>query len=135
MNAYDRFLSSLLSEFTRKAQSQLRSLWADLMELEEAIDGRSFSAAREQVLHRVRVFRQAASATNAHPVQSLSQMIEHRLRVLTQTGATACPELFTHLHETMWTLADAVYELNVENLAFQDGGPPTDQALVASGAD
>ncbi len=36
MNAYDRFLSSLLSEFKRKAQPEVRSLWADLMELEEA---------------------------------------------------------------------------------------------------
>jgi hypothetical protein len=135
MNTHDQFLSSLLSEFKRKAQPQVRSLWADLMELEEAMDERSLSAARDQALRRIRVLGQAANAANAHPVRSLNQALEHRLGALTQARATACPELFTRLHEIVWLLADAVYSIDTDVPATEPAGQPTERMLIESHID
>jgi chemotaxis protein histidine kinase CheA len=135
MNTYDRFLSSLLSEFKRKAQPQVRSLWADLMELEEAIDERALSMAREQALRRIHVLGQAADASQAHPVRSLSQTLEHMLGALTQTRAATCPELFTHLHGTIWMLADTLYSMDVEAPASERADQPTEPMLVESCVD
>ena len=135
MNTYDRFLSSLLSEFKRKAQPQVRSLWADLMELEEAIDEPGFSAAREQALRRIRVLGRAANAAHARPVRSLSRSHELTLGALMQTRAAACPELFTRLHETMWMLAVALYSIETEPPVSEHDGQSTELTLVESCAD
>ena len=135
MNTYDRFLSSLLSEFKRKAQPQVRSLWADLMELAEAIDERALSAAREQALRRIRVLGRAASAAHADQVQSPSQEIELMLGSLTQAPAAARPQLLEGLYETMRKLTGAVYSIDAEAPASEHDGQPTGMTLVESCAD
>lgn len=135
MNTYDRFLSSLLSEFKRKAPPQVRSLWADLMELEEATDERALSAAREQALRRIRVLGRAAGAAKAQQVQSLSQALELRLGALTQGRAAVRPELFEGLDDTMRELAEALYSIDAEDAITEPADQPTEMALVESFAD
>jgi hypothetical protein len=135
MNTYDRFLSSLLSEFKRKAPPHVRSLWADLMELEEAKDERALSAAREQAMRRIRVLGRAAGAANAHQVQSLGQTLELMLEVLTQAPAAARPGLFESLYETMRKLDGALYSIDVEAHVSEHAGQPTEMTLVESCAD
>lgn len=135
MNPYDRFLSSLLLEFQRKAQSQVRSLWADLMELEEAIDERAFSAAREQALQRIRVLGRAANAANARPVRYLSRSLELTLGALMQTRAVACPKLFTRLYESMWMLARALYAIDADAPVPAHARQAGELTLVESCAD
>jgi hypothetical protein len=135
MNTYDRFLSSLLSEFKRKAQPQVRSLWADLMELEEAIDEPAFAAAREQALHRIRVLGRVANSANAHPVRSLSQSLKLTLGGLMQTRAATRPELFTRLHETLWMLAATLYSIDADAPVSEHARQPDELTLVESCAD
>jgi hypothetical protein len=133
MNTYDQFLSSLLSEFKRKAQPQVRCLWADLMELAEATDERSLSAAHEQALRRIRVLGRAAAAVNAGQVQSHSQALELRLRALTQAPVATRPELFEGLYETMRELDGAQYSVDANTSAH--AAQPTETLLVESCAD
>jgi hypothetical protein len=135
MSTYDRFLSSLLSEFKRQAQPQVRSLWADLMELEEAIDETAFAAARERAVHRIRVLGRAANAANAHPVRSLSQSLKLTLGALMPTRAAACPELFTRLYETIWMLADTLYSMDGEAPVSEHAWQPDKLTLVESCTD
>jgi hypothetical protein len=135
MNTYDRFLSSLLSEFQRKAQPQVRSLWADLMELAEAIDERTLSAAREQALRRIRVLGRAASVAHADQVQSPGQELELMLGALTQAPAAARPELLEGLYETMRKLTGAVYSIDVEAPVSKHARQPSELTLVESCAD
>jgi hypothetical protein len=105
------------------------------MELQEAIDERSFSAAREQALRRIRVLGRAANAANAYPVQSLSQTLERVLGTLTPVRAAACPELFTNLYETMWMLADALYSIRTDDPMSKHDGQSIELMLVESCAD
>jgi hypothetical protein len=135
MNTYDRLLFSLLLEFKRQAQPQVRSLWADMMELVEAIDERALSTAREQAFHRVRVLGRAASAAHADQVQSLGQELELMLGALMQAPTAACPELFESLYETMRQLTGAVYSIDVEAPVPEHAGQPTELTLVGSCAD
>lgn len=135
MNTYDRLLFSLLSEFKRKARPQVRSLWADMMELVEAIDERALSTAREQAFHRVHVLGRAASAANARQVQSPGQTLEHMLGALTQAPAVARPELLEGLCETMRQLTGAVYSIDVEAPVSEHAGQPTKMTLTGSCAD
>lgn len=135
MNTYDRFLSTLLSEFKRRAPPQVRSLWADLMELAEATDERALFAARGQALRRIRVLGRAASAANAHQVQSLGQAIEHTLEALTQARAAARPELIEGLYGTMRRLAEALYAIDAEAPVLEYDGQSAEMELVACGAD
>jgi len=130
MNTYDRFLTVLLSDFKRGAQPLIRSLWADLMEVAEATDERSFSAASEQALRRIRILGRAARAANAGQVQSRNQALELRLRVLARSPAAGRPELFEGLYETMRELAGAPCSTVAEH-----AGQPIEMALVEACAD
>jgi hypothetical protein len=134
MNTYDRFQSSLLSEFKRKAQPHVRSLWADLMELSEVTTERSLSTARAQALQRIRVLERAAGAANAHHVRSLSQALELMLDDITQVLPVARPELFEALCETMRKLTEALYSIDAEAHIFE-ADQPTEMALAGSCAD
>jgi hypothetical protein len=135
MNTYDRFLTLLLSDFERGAQPQIRSLWADLMEVAEATDERSFSAACEQALRRIRVLGRAARAANAGQVQSNNQALELRLRVLMQAPAAARPELFEGLYETMREVAGAECSIDPETTVAGHACQPSEMALVDACAD
>ncbi|MGO9245203.1 MAG: hypothetical protein ACLPT4_00330 [Verrucomicrobiia bacterium] len=136
MNAYDRFLTTLLAEFKRKAQPQVRSLWADLMELAEAADEPAFAAAREQALHRNHILGRAAEAAHAHAVQSLSNTLELTLRVLTQTHIAARPGLIDALYQTMNRLTEALCLIDTEAPLHEEDAESGDRAeLVASCAE
>jgi hypothetical protein len=135
MNTYDRFLTLLLSDFKRGAQLQIRSLWADLMEVSEATDERSVSAASEQALCRIRILGRAARAANAGQVQSRNQALELRLRVFAQAPAAARLELLEDLYETMRELAGAPYSVDTETAVAERAGQPTEMALVEACAD
>jgi hypothetical protein len=136
MNTYERFLSSLLSEFKRRAQPLIRSLWADLIEVTEATDEPSLSAAREQALRRIRILGRAARAANAGQVQSRNQALELRLRALMPAPAAARPELSHEgLYETMRELAGAQCSIDGEAPVPENTNQPTEALLVESCAD
>jgi hypothetical protein len=135
MNTYDRFLFSLLSEFKRKAQPEVRSLWADLMELAEATDERALSVASEQALRRIRILRRAAGAANAGQVQCHNRALEIRLRTLTQEPAVACPELFEDLYGTMRKLVGAQCSIDAKSTISEYASQPPEMALVDVCAD
>jgi hypothetical protein len=135
MNAYDWFLSSLLSEFKRRAQPQVRSLWDDLMELEVPVDKQGFLAAHKHALRRIHVLGRAASAVNAHHVLSLDQTLEFMLGAFTQAPAAARPELFESLYETMRELTGAVCSIDAEALLSAHTGQSTKMTFVESCGD
>jgi HPt (histidine-containing phosphotransfer) domain-containing protein len=109
MNIYERLLSTLAKEFKQKAPPQFRSLWADLMELEEATDDLAFSTAHDHALRRIHALECAAKATQANPVQSLGRSLELELRALNYTRAASHPEYFGALRQTMNRIAEALY--------------------------
>ena len=135
MNTYERFLSSLVTEFKQKAPPQFRSLWADLMELEDTTDERAFSAAHDQALRRIHTLGCAANATRAHPMPSLSRSLELKLRALTRARAATHPESLEALHRTMNQLAEALYSTDATAPVPESTNQPTETLLVVSCAD
>jgi len=136
MNTYDRLLTTLLTEFKRKAPPQVRSLWADLMELAEAADEPAFVAAREQALRRNHILGRAAGAAHAHAVQSLSNTLELTLRVLTQTHVAARPGLIDAMYQIMNRLTEALCLVDTEAPRHEEDTESSDPAeLVASCAE
>jgi hypothetical protein len=135
MNTHDRFLFSLLSEFKRRAQPQVRSLWADLMELAEATDEKVFSVASEQALRRIRILGRAAGAANASQVQCHNWALEIRLRAFKQESVVVRPELFEGLYETMRELTGALCSIDTESAISKHTSQPTEMALVEACAD
>jgi len=135
MNTYERLLSSLVTEFKQQAPPQIRSLWADLMELEEATDERAFSAAHNQVLRRIYDLGCAATAAGAHPVPSLSRSLELKLRALTRARVATHPESVEELHRTMNQLAEVLYSIDTAVPVPENTNQPTEALLVESCAD
>jgi hypothetical protein len=135
MNTYERLLSSLVTEFKQKAPSQFRSLWADLMELEDATDERMFSVAHDQALRRTRALGCAAKAAGAHPVPSLSRSLELKLCSLTRADAGTHPESIETVHRTMNQLAEALYLIDATARAPENANQPTETLLVESCTD
>jgi|ERR1700733_12463800 hypothetical protein len=132
MKEYDRFQTMLLTEFKRKAQPQVRSLWADLMELMEATSEPAFAAAREQALRRNHILGRAAGAANAPTVQSLSNTLELTLRVLAQTPGAARPGLIDALYQTMNRLTEALCLTGTETLRYEEDAESTDPAALVA---
>ena len=135
MNTYERFLSSLVTEFKQQAPPQICSLWADLMELEEATDERAFSAAHDQVLCRIYELGCAATAAGAHPVPSLSRSLELKLRALTRARVATHAESVESLHRTMNQLAEVLYSIDATVPVPENTNQPTETLLVESCAD
>jgi len=134
-NTYERLLSSLTTEFKQKAPPQFRSLWADLMELEEATDERAFSATHDQALRRIHALGSAARAARAHPLPSLSRSLELKLRTLTRAHAATHPESLEALHRTMNQFAEALCSLEAAGPVPENFNQPTEALLVESCAD
>jgi hypothetical protein len=132
MKEYIRFQFALSAEFKRKAQPQVRSLWADLMELTEATDEAAFVTACEQALCRNYVLGRAACAANARTVKPLSNTLELMLCVLTQTHAAARPGLFDALYQTMNRLTEALYQIDTEDRLTEDDAESGDLAELVS---
>jgi hypothetical protein len=134
-NEYDRFLFSLTREFTLRAQPHLRSLWADVLELEEAADERALSVARDQTLRRVRTLGWAARAANAREVQALSQTVEQLVATLAPAPGATHFEFFGVLDQKMTKLTEALYAINVTTPPSEPEGQPTECELVESYAE
>ena len=134
-NTYERFLSSLTTEFKQKAPPQFRSLWADLMELEEATDERAFSATHDLALRRIHALGCAARAASAYPVPSLSRSIELKLRTLTRARTATHPESVEALHRTMNQLAEALCSIEAAASVSENTNQPTEALLAESCAD
>jgi len=132
MNTYERLLSSLAREFKQKAPSQFRSLWADLMELEEATDEKAFTAAHDQALRRIHALESAAHAARVHPISSLSRSLELKLRVLPRASAVTHLESLETLHRAMNQLAEALYASDAAALNPETTNQPTETSLVES---
>lgn len=135
MKTYDRLQSSLLTEFKCRAWPQVRSLWADLMELAEATDERALLASLDRALRRTCTLGRAAGAVGAHHVQSLSQTLESTLKFLLHARPVARPELFQQLQRTMNQLAEALGSIDEQARGDEDDGQPAEMALVESSAD
>jgi len=135
MNTYEQFLSSLTREFKQQAPPRFRSLWADLVELEEATDERSFSATQNQALRRIHALGCAARAALAHPVPSLSRSLELRLRTLTREHAATHSESIEALHRTMNQLGEALYSIEDGPHVPENTNQPTETLLVGSCVD
>jgi hypothetical protein len=106
MDAFDRFLRTLKSEFKRGACRHIRSLWADLEELAEAAGESARAAIVMQALRRVCILERAARAANAHEVQAVSERLKRALA----NG----PESFVMLELTMARLTEALHAIDTE---------------------
>jgi hypothetical protein len=135
INTYNRLLVSLLTEFKHQAQPHIRSLWADLLELEEATGERALSAAREQSLRRIRVLEWAAHAANAGEVQAISQTLEHMVATVPTARDGSRPELFEALHETMTKLTESLCWIEMTATTGEQACRQPGEALVESCTD
>jgi len=131
-NEYDRFLFSLAREFTLRAQPHLRSLWADVMELEEATGEHALCVAREQTMRRVRTLGWAAHAVNAREVQALSQTVEQLVAAMAPTPGATRFEFFGALEQKMTNLTEALYAIKTQTPPSELEGQPTESELVES---
>jgi hypothetical protein len=130
MKTYNQLRFSLLAEFKLKAEPHLRSLWADLMVLEAAVDESALFVARGQASRRLLALSSAAGAANAREVQSLSRAL--RLLVITTTpvrDATryAC---FDALYKKMRELTEALYAIKASRPLSVRERQPAETALV-----
>ncbi len=108
MKPYDQLRFSLLTGFKLKAEPHLRSLGADLMELEAAADEFTLSVARQQALRRLLALSSAAGAANAREVQTLSHALSLLVITITQVRDATHDECFDALHKKMRELTEAL---------------------------
>jgi hypothetical protein len=132
MHVYDRFLFTLRTVFTRRAQPHLRSLWADLMELEEAPDAHAFRVARDQTLRRLQVLGRAARAVEADEVEALGRTLAELVTTVTDARDAKRQELFDSLHEKMRELVEASYAIQATPSAVGRNRRPAESELVES---
>jgi len=132
MNAYNRFRLSLQAAFQHKAHTQVRVLWADLEELEEATDGQARTVTLWKIHQRVCALEYAAYAADAHGVRAVSKVVLRTLVGIAVVRLATRPELFATLEETMTNLTEAVYSVEAEAPAFGRRYQPTHAALVGS---
>jgi len=126
---------SLLTQFKHQAQRHIRSIWADLLELEEAPDGPALSDAREQTQRRIRTLEWAARAAEAREVLIISQTLEDEVTAISHGRDESRPESFETLHETMTKLAEALYQIDATASADEQVCYETHDTLVESCAD
>jgi hypothetical protein len=132
MNTYDHLRLSLQAEFKRKAHTQVRVLWADLEELEEATDGQARTVTLWKIHQRVCALEYAAYAVDAHEVRAVSEVVLHTLVGIAVVRLVTRPELFATLEETMTNLTEAVCSVEEETPAFGRRYQPTHASLVGS---
>ena len=135
MNTYEHFLHLLLTEFKNEAQPHLRSLWADVEELEEVTDERRRSLTLRHALHRTRALEWAAHSVNAHEVRALGRDLERMLADLAHTPAAVSRVSPAALHQTMNKLTEALCSVDAEPSAGGRASVTSGVPLVACGAD
>lgn len=129
MKTYDPLRFSLMTEFKLKAEPHLRSLWADLMELEAASDESTHFVAREQALRRLLALSSAAGAANAREVQTLGHALRLLVITITQVRDATNYECFDALYKKMCELAEALYAIKAPPLSERER-QPAETALV-----
>jgi hypothetical protein len=129
MKTYDPLRFSLMTEFKLKAEPHLRSLWADLMELEAAADQSTLFVAREQALRRLLALSSAAGAANAREVQTLGHALRLLVITITQVRDATNYECFDSLYKKMRELAEALYAIKAPPLSERER-QPAETALV-----
>jgi hypothetical protein len=135
MNQYDRFLSTLANEFRMQAPPHLRSLWADVMELEEARDGQAFSVARKSTMRRVLTLSRAARAGHAHEVRALSQDLARLVTSMAHTPDPTRAEAFAVLYQKMTEITEAVYGIHTDTSTGRHAEEPDEEMeLVGCGS-
>jgi hypothetical protein len=135
MKTYDPLRFSLMTEFTLKAGPHLRSLWADLMEMEAAADEAALSVAREQAVRRLLALGAAAGAVNAQEVRTLSHTLRLLVTTATQVRDATNYECFDALYKKMRELTEALYAIKPPPPLSERERQPAESALVESCAD
>ncbi len=135
MNTYEHFLHSLLTEFKTEAQPHLRSLWADVEELEEATDERRRSLTLRHALHRTRALEWAAHSVNAREVRALGRDLERMLADLAHAPTAVSRVSPAALHQTMNQLTEALCSIDVKPSTGVHASETSDTPLVESRAD
>jgi len=131
-HAYDQFLFSLVTKFTHRAQPHIRSLWADLMELEEARDAHTLRVVREQTLRRVQALGRAAHAVSADEVEALSRTLVLLVANVTDVKGARHRESFDSLYGKMRELTEALYAVHATPSVVGSDCHPTESELVES---
>ena len=135
MNPYDRLRSTLTREFRTQAQPCLRSLWADVMELEEAADEPAFLEAREQILHRILALGRAAAAAHIHPVPAHCEALTRHVAAVGCAPDTVRAEAFAALYREMTAITGVLYGIHVEAVTGSRAKKSTEEMeLVGCGA-
>jgi hypothetical protein len=135
MKTYEQLRFSLLTEFKLKAEPHLRSLWADLMEMEAASDESALYVARGQALRRLLALSSAAGAANANEVRMLSRALGFLVATATQVRDTTNYERFDALYKKARKLTEALYAIKTPPPLSERERQPTEAALVPSCAD
>lgn len=130
MNPYTRFQRNLRLGFRIHAQPQIRSLWADLLELEETSDPRARSALIGQARRRVRALGRAARATDCRDVEAACEAFGRALTA----GRLRDRQVLDGLSQQMNKLAEAVYGVRGSTAASGRACSPAAPALAASHA-
>lgn len=118
-----------------QAQPHLRSLWADVMELEGATDEPTLLLAREQTLHRVVALGRAARAAHAHGVAALSQALASLVTAVGHAPDTTREEAFAGLRQKMTEITGALYGIHRDAATGPHAEEPTEgMELVGCGA-
>jgi len=130
MKTYDHLRFSLMTGFKLKAEPHLRSLWADLMELEAAADESALFVAREQALRRLLALSSAAGAANARKVQTLGHALRHLVNTTTQVRDATNYECFDALYKKTRELTEALYAIKAPPPLSECERQPAETALV-----
>jgi hypothetical protein len=135
MNTGEHFLHSLLTEFKTEAQPHLRSLWADVEQLEEVTDERRRSLTLRHALHRTRALEWAAHSVNAHEIRALGRDLERMLADLAHAPPAVSRVSPAALRQTMNQLTEALCSVDAEPSTGVRASETSDAPLVACGAD
>lgn len=135
MKTYEQLRFSLLTEFKLKAEPHLRSLWADLMELEAASDESALDAARGQALRRISALSSAAGAADANEVRMLSRALGFLVATATQVRDATNYERFDALYKKARKLTEALHAIKEPPALSEREYQLTEAALVSSCAD
>jgi len=130
MKTYDHLRFSIITEFRRKAEPYLQSLWADLMELEAAADESSLFVARVQASRRLLALGSAAGAANAQEVRILCQMLRLLVVNTTQVRDAINYEVFDSLYKKMRDLTEALYAIEAPSSLPERKRQPIETAVT-----
>jgi transcriptional regulator NrdR family protein len=119
-----------MTEFRFKAESHLGSLWANLMEMEAAVDESTLSEAREQALCRLLALSLAAGAANAREVQTLGHTLMLLVIKTTRVRDATNYARFDALYKKTRELTEALHAIKAPPPLSECERQPAETALV-----